>query len=328
MSVTGQRATIAAVGTIRRSIGHRRWMWAFASALAIWIATFSVAGRGTFSTLTDAGAVAAYLVIVGLGQMFVITAGNGNIDLSIPYVMTLAGFLGAGAMNGADKNLPLGIAVAAACGVTAGALNVLAIQLLQIPPIVATLAVGFIIYSFAEVRAHRSALPSPSLTSFTSATIAGIPVLALICIGLAIVAGLLLQRTPYGRSLQAIGQSLRAAHLTGVRVRRTVAAAYILSGLLAGLSGLLLTAYSGGASLDIATPYQLDSIAVVVLGGSLIAGGLSNVPGIWGAALFLTLVVTLLNVLHLSAAWQDIIEGLLIIAVLTIGGESARRALS
>lgn len=302
-------------------LGERwRWLWAFAGAIAVWIVTFSVAGRGAFSTLTAAATVATYLVIVGLGQMFVITAGNGNIDLSIPYVMTLAGFLGAGVMDGKDGRLALGVLAALACGLVAGALNAASIQVLRIPPIVATLAIGFVLDTIAQVRAHHSALPSPSLTHFTSAHVIGLPVLALICIGVALVAAVVLHYTPYGRSLQATGQRIRAAHLTGVRVRATVLGAYLISGLLAGLAGILLTAYSGGAALDIATPYQLGSIAVVVLGGSLIAGGLSNVPGVWGAALFLTLLVTMLNVLHLSAAWQNIIEGVLIIAVLTISG--------
>jgi ribose transport system permease protein len=327
MSTRTQRG--AGAGTLRAAIERWRWIWVFSAAIAVWIATFSVAGRGTFSTLTAAATVAAYLIIVGLGQMFVITTGNGNIDLSIPYVMTLAGFIGSDVMNGKNANIFLGLVVALGCGVIAGALNVLSIHLLQIPPIVATLAVGFVLDSAAEVLAHQSALPSPSLTHFTSATVVGgVPLLALICIVISIAGALLLHRTRYGRSIQASGQSIRAAHLAGLHVRRAVAYAYLLSGFLAGLSGILLTAYSGGAALDIATPYQLESIAVVVLGGSLIAGGLSNVTGIWGAALFLTLLVTLLNVLHLSAAWQDIIEGLLIIAVLAVGGGRLKRALA
>lgn len=325
MTMENQRG--AAVSTLRVAVERWRWIWVFSAAIVVWITTFSVAGRGTFSTLTAAATVAAYLVIVGLGQMFVITTGNGNIDLSIPYVMTLAGFIGSDVMNGKNANIALGILAALGCGAVAGVLNVLSIDLLQIPPIVATLAVGFILDSPAEVLAHRSALPSPSLTHFTSTSVAGIPLLALICIGITIIAALLLHRTRYGRSIQASGQSIRAANLAGVHVRRAVAYAYLLSGLLAGLSGILLTAYSGGAALDIATPYQLESIAVVVLGGSLISGGLSNVTGIWGTALFLTLLATLLNVLHLSAAWQDIIEGLLIIGVLAIGGERLRRVL-
>lgn len=315
----------------QRSVGRLlerwRWIWAFLGTLVVWIVTFAVAGHGAFPTLTAAGEVGVFLALVGIGQLFVITAGNGNIDLSIAYVMTLSGFVADVVMNGHNGGpMWLGIGAGLVCGVAAAVCNMIAILLLRMPPIVATLAVGFLADSAAEVLAHSgTAGPSPALTAFTSQNVIGLPLLALCGIALAIVAAVVLHRTVYGRSLQAVGQRLRAAELAGIRVDAVVAGSYLISGVLAALGGVLLAAYSGGAALDIATQYQLGSIAVVVLGGSLILGGLSNVSGVWGAALFLTLLVTMLNVLHLSAAWQDILEGALIIAVLSIAGGGRRQ---
>ena len=295
------------------------WIWSFVAAFAAWLVTFGIAHRGAYATLTAAAIVAVFLVIVGIGQMFVITSGNGNIDLSIPYVMTLSAFVSAGVMQGHDRRLWLGVAAGLLCGLVVAIANVVLIRALRIPAIIATLAVGFIVQSAALVRSQGfSADPSPSLVGFTSLRVAGLPVMALVFIAVAALAALVLQRSVFGRAVQAVGQTPRAAWLVGIHVACTVTIAYLISGLLAGLAGLLLSAYSGGASLDIAGPYLLGSIAVVVLGGSLIAGGKSNVAGIWGAAMFLTLLVTMLNVANLSAAWQDIIEGLIIIGELVV----------
>lgn len=311
------------VARLRRFAFDHAWVWAFVAAAIVWVATYIEASRGFFGTLTSAAQVASFLVVVGIGQMFVITAGNGNIDLSVPGTMTVAGYFGVGVMNGHDGGLVPGLLVALLVGVAIAAANVAAILVLRIPPIVATLAVGFVVQSVAFVKSNSfTANPSPALSSFVNDKVAGIPLVALLAIALAAVAALVLDRTVYGRSVQAIGQSLRAARLSDVRVNRTLAVTYLICGVLAALAGVLLAADSGGVQLDIATPYLLNSIAVVVLGGSLIVGGKSNLPGIWGAALFLTMLVTLLTLLNVSAAWQNVIKGVLIIAVLSFAGRA------
>lgn len=316
----------AALGrTVRDGLRERPWAWSFAAAAVVWVVTYLETSRGLLGNLTGASLVASFLVLVGIGQLFVITTGNGNIDLSIPNAMTLAGYYALTVMDGRDDMLLAGLAVGLLVGLVVGVANVIAIFLLQIPPIVGTLAVGFIVQSASFVKSNSfSADPSPALSAFVHASVLGVPVLALTAVAVALLAGLLLKRTVYGRAVQAVGQSLRAAHLSGVRVRRTVALAYLLSGVLAGLAGVLLAADSGGVQLDIATPYLLNSIAVVVLGGSLIAGGRSFVSGVWGAALLLTLLLTLLTVLNIPVATQNVIKGLLIVAVLSLAGGKAR----
>src|SRR5919204_4141910 len=92
------------------------WIWSFGAAFAAWVVTFGLAHRGAYETLTAAAIVGVFLVIVGIGQMFVITSGNGNIDLSIPYVMTLSAFVSAGVMQGHDSRLWLGVAAGVVWG--------------------------------------------------------------------------------------------------------------------------------------------------------------------------------------------------------------------
>jgi ribose transport system permease protein len=141
-----------------------------------------------------------------------------------------------------------------------------------------------------------------------------------------VVAGVILTRTIYGRSVLAIGQNIRAAWLAGVHVGWVRFATYVLCGALGGLNGALLAGYFRGASVDIGNEYLLTSIAVVVIGGTSVAGGKANVPGLWGAALFLVLLLTMLNTFGVSAGVRLLTTGLIIISVILIaGGEKASR---
>jgi len=294
---------------------------AFIGAGAVWIATWLIAGHGFVGTLTSGVAVATFLVIVGIGQLFVITSGNGGIDLSVPYVMTLSAYLSSQAMAGQDSRLIAGIAVAVLIGVAAGLVSALLIELVGIPPLVGTLAVGFIIQSAILVNSGSvsgaSGVPSPALDSFVSAKWGPVPVFGLFGIAVIAVFTVVLRASSYGRKVEAVGQSPTAARLAGINVHRVRAGAYVISGVAAALGGMFLVAYAGGASIGMGTPYLLSSIAVVVLGGSLIVGGRSTVPGVWAAAVLLTILITLVNVAKISGGMEYIVEGALIILALS-----------
>jgi ribose transport system permease protein len=188
---------------------------------------------------------------------------------------------------------------------------------LRIPPIIATLSSSFIFQS-AAIWWNRGlrVKPPEALADFTTAKIAGVPVIALCVIVLAVLGHVLLTRTIYGRGVVAIGQNMRAAHLAGVKVERIRAATYIMCATLAGLCGYLLAAFSGGAALNMGEEYLLSSIAVVVIGGTSVAGGFANVPGLWGASLFLFLLVTMLNTFGAGAGVRLVLTGLIIIGVI------------
>ena len=304
------------------------WLWAWAGALAVWLATAAfTGGKGSGEVLTAALTFGAFFVIVALGQMFVITLGPGNVDLSIPACMTLAGTVSMKTMDGASGMIPLGLALALAIGAGVGAVNYALIRLLRIPPIIATLSSSFIIQSAAIWwnRGLRVKPPEP-LAEFTTTRIAGLPVIALCVIGLAVVGHIVLTRTVYGRGVVAIGQNMRAAHLAGVPVQRIRAATYVLCATLAGLCGFLLAGFSGGAALNMGEEYLLSSIAVVVIGGTSVAGGFANVPGLWGAALFLFLLVTMLNTFGAGAGVRMVLTGLIIIGVIVAASGGKTRS--
>ena len=313
---------MARLGTIL----EKPWLWAFIGAFVVWIATAAFTrGMGAGEVLTAAFTFAVFFVIVGIGQMFVITLGPGNVDLSVPATITLAGAVSTKLMDSQDAMLLLGFLAAMGVGLGVGVLNYSLIRILRIPPIIATLSAAFIIQSMAIAYGRGLRIKPPEmLADFTTARIAGMPVLAISVIGLAIVMSVVLNRTVYGRSVIAIGQNRRAARLSGIDVERTRFATYAMCALFASLCGFLLSGFSGGASLNMGEEYLLASIAVVVIGGTSVAGGFSNVPGLWGAALFMFLLVTMLNTFGLGAGVRLVLTGAIIIAVIAAASGKPR----
>ncbi len=315
---TGRRAAPAAW------IAAHPWVWSFGAALVAWVAISLIARQGLLGTLTSTFGLVPFLVLTGIGQLMVITLGNGNIDLSVPNVVTLAAYLSTGIMNGGTGSTLLGFVVPFAAALAVAAVNVGLVLGLRVPPIVATLAVGLVLQSTVLVyTTGLQASVDPGLVAFTRARVLGLSVLGLLCVLVAVVAGFVLFRTSYGRAVQAVGQNLHAARLAGIPVGRVVAASYAVSALLAALTGILLGAFST-PNLDLGQPYLLNSIAIVVLGGSLISCGRSTVTGVWGAALFFVLLLTLLEVLGVGVALQNVVKGALIILVLVLIGADRR----
>ena len=294
------------------------WIWAWIAAIAVFLVTIAATAGASAGGLAQATLTfAAFSVIVGLGQMFVITLGPGNIDLSIPATMTLAGTLSLKFMDTADGLILQGVVIALGIGAGVGVLNYLLIKALRIPPIIATLAMSFIVQSTA-IWSNRGlrVKPPPILADFSTGMTWGVPNVALLALALTLAAWVVLNRAAFGRRVTAIGQSLPAARRAGIAVDGVRLATYVLCATLAGLCGFLLSCFSGGAALNMGAEYLLISIAVVVIGGSSVAGGNSNVPGIWGAALFLFLVVSMLNTYGFGAGPRLILTGAIIIAVI------------
>ncbi|WP_336510167.1 ABC transporter permease [Ruegeria lacuscaerulensis] len=302
-----------------RILFSKPWIWAFVAAALTFAATSLVAGSGAGSLFYAALTFAAFSAIVGIGQMLVITLGPGNVDLSIPASMTLSATLALKFMDSETALIVPGLLVAIGVGIGCGLVNFALILLLRIPPIIATLSASFLYQSLAiwSNRGLRIKPPEP-LADFATGGALGIPNVAVIGILLAICAWVLLERSIAGRWISAIGQNLRAARLSGVPVNAVRFGVYVNSAVCAALAGFLLASFSGGANLNMGTEYMLMSIAVVVIGGSSIGGGNSNVPGIWGAALFMFLIVSMLNSYGLGAGVRLILTGLVIVGVVAL----------
>lgn len=308
--------------TMQRLLVAKPWIWSFAATAIVWVITVLFTGGASSFGLSQAALTfAAFSVIVGIGQMFVITLGPGNIDLSVPATMTLSGTLALKLMDVQDGMIVVGLLASVGIGLVVGLGNYILIRLLRIPPIIATLSMSFIVQSVA-IWSNRGLRikPPETLAEFATSGLLGIPNVALVALILSAVAWVLLEKSIYGRWISAIGQSTFAARMTGIPVDGTRLVTYMLCAVLASVCGYLLASFSGGAALNMGSEYLLMSIAVVVIGGTAVAGGNSNIPGIWGASLFMFLVVSMLNTYGFGAGVRLILTGTIIIAVILLAG--------
>ena len=303
-----------------KKLFEQPWIWALLGVVVLWI-LLSVGGRQVnLNNLSGIVASAALLCVVAIGQMLVVTTGNGAVDLSIPSVMTLSAFMATSVTGGYDGRLALGLVIVAALGAGVGWVNALIVNRLRIPPIIATLAVGYILTTATLIfnRGFTTYAVSPLLAYVASARVFGIPIILLLTLVLTCATSWLLHTTVYGRNLSAVGQNRRAAHFAGIQVEATTRTAYVLSGLLAALGGVLLSGRVSGAFLEMGTPYLLQSVGAVVVGGSSILGGRGNAFGTLLGSIFLVMIVTTMQVLRVAGGSQDIVEGMLIILVLAV----------
>lgn len=310
----------------RFSLARSPWLFGFIGAAGLFVATVIVAhGHGAAATFHTALAFAVFSVLVAISQMLVITSGPGNIDLSVPSVLTLAAYVSMGVMQGSNGMLPLGFLAACAIGLAAGAFNYATILFLRLPPIIATLASSFIFQSLAMNAGGDATIKPPALlANATVASIGPVSILALVLIAVTAGLAVALRRSLFGRRLLATGQSEAAARFAGVPVRAIRLAAYAGAGLFAGLAGFFLSGFTGGAALNMGDTYLMESIAVVVLGGTSVAGGQANAIGIWGSALFFNLLTIMLNTFRTPIGFRYVLTGLIIIGIVTIATRPIR----
>jgi ribose transport system permease protein len=312
---------------LRRLAARHRWIWAALGVLILWAVLSGLTQRVSLHALTGVAASAAFLLIAALGQMVVVTTGRGNIDLSIPSVITLSAFATVTVSGGQDANVPLALAAVVALALLTGSLNAALVVLLRIPAIIATLATGYMLATVTLLvnRQVKSSGTAETLAWLATGRVGGVPVVALLAVAATVVATWALSRLAYGWQLSATGQSWGAARLAGVPVGRTTALAFLVSALLAGVTGMLLSAYAGGAFLEMGTPYLLQTVGAVVLGGTLIAGGAAVPVGTLFGALLLVLIVATMQIAGLPLGAQDIVQGVVIIMVLALAGPRSAR---
>ncbi|OSQ39931.1 ABC transporter permease [Thalassospira mesophila] len=312
------------------ALSRKAWIWAYLAAGATYVAAILAGsgggGGGIWSLLYVAFTFASFAVMVGIGQMFVVTLGPGNVDLSIPATMTLAGTVALKFMASDGALVVPGLLIAIGVGLACGLFNFGLILLMRIPPIIATLSSSFLFQSLA-IWSNRGLRikPPQSLADFATGGTVGIPNAALVALLVSVLAWVILEKAIVGRWILATGQNKRAARLGGVPVNAVHFGVYVGCAVLAGLTGFMLASFSGGANLNMGTEYMLMSIAVVVIGGSSIAGGNSNVPGIWAAALFMFLLVSMLNSYGLGAGVRLILTGLIIVSVVALASKKRGR---
>lgn len=311
---------------IKKYIKENSWIWTAVGAFLLWFVMGISSGRLSMESFLSNAYIVAFLAILALGQMLVVTSGRGAIDLSIPGVLTLMAFISMSVINGENKNVPLAIFIIVALGALIGFLNSLMVIYLKIPAIIATMAMNYILTTAALLINKNFSIfaIAPVIKNLVTARVFGVQLMIYLIILLGVGFWFLLNRTSYGKSLLALGQNQEAARLAGIKVIRVEMLTYVFSGVLAAFGGMLISARVGGALLGMGDAYTLETVASIVVGGTLISGGKANVPGTLVGCLFLGLIVTAMQIMGFSVGAQNIAKGALIIIVLLLSSGKAK----
>ncbi|XUL88254.1 ABC transporter permease/substrate-binding protein [Streptomyces galilaeus] len=265
----------------------------------------------TTDNLLNVGVQAAVTAILAFGVTFVIV--SAGIDLSVGSVAALSATVLAWSATQHGVPVVLAVVLAIATGIAAGLVNGFLIAYGKLPPFIATLAMLSVARGLSLVISQGSPIAFPDSVSHLGDTLGGwlpVPVLVMIVMGL--IAAFILGRTYIGRSMYAIGGNEEAARLSGLRVSKQKLAIYALSGVFAAAAGIVLASRLSSAQPQAADGYELDAIAAVVIGGASLAGGTGKASGTLIGALILAVLRNGLNLLSVSAFWQQVVIGVVI----------------
>jgi ribose transport system permease protein len=283
------------------------------SALVVLVVAMSLLSGDFLTTqnLLNVGVQASVTAILAFGVTFVIV--SAGIDLSVGSVAALSATVLA--WMATSQGVPVWIAVilAVATGIACGLVSGALVSYGKLPPFIATLAMLSIGRGLSLVISQGSPIAFPDSVSVLGDTLGGwLPVPVLVMVAMGLVTALVLGRTYIGRSMYAIGGNEEAARLSGLRVKRQKLVIYALSGLFAAVAGIVLASRLVSAQPQAAQGYELDAIAAVVIGGASLAGGVGKASGTLIGALILAVLRNGLNLLSVSAFWQQVVIGVVI----------------
>ena len=266
---------------------------------------------------------AAFLGIAAIGQTFVIL--YGGIDLSIGAVLSMANLMSAQMMNSNDSNVLISFIFVLLMGIVVGIFNGVGTHYFRIPSLVMTLGTSGILSGAALLYSNGApkGATAPFIEFVSTGRIGGvIPVIIVIWIVLAAIAIISLRYTVFGRSLYILGTNATVARYSGLKISLLTISIYTISSVMAAITGFLLVGYTGTSFLNIGTPYTLNTIAAVVVGGTLITGGSGSYLGTIMGAIIMTIIYGLVTIIHLPESGRLIIQGLIIILLVLIYGRN------
>jgi ribose transport system permease protein len=259
------------------------------------------------------------LGIVAVGQTFAILAGS--IDLSVANLISVAAVLASFIMQGRSEMMLPAVAAVLAVSATVGVVNGALISRLQVNPLIATLGVGLVLQGLlsASFTNFAGSVP-PEFQALAYGALGPAPYSVIGLFVLALLASLLLRATKFGAHLYAVGGNAEGARLAGIRTDLVTIGAHVLCSLCAGMTGLYLASRlrSGAPWIGRDGVYDLESIAVVVIGGTLLAGGRGSVWGTLAGVLLFAVLDASFNMLSVSAYPKLVLRGAIVIAAVAV----------
>lgn len=298
--------------TAGRTIGHFILNnGALVGLLVLVLALFIATPRFlTVPNLINVGVQAAVVAILAFGMTFVIVAGG--IDLSVGSLAALGAMVSA--ITFSQVGLPgwLTLLAGLLIGLAAGAVSGLGIAYGKLPAFIGTLAMMSIARGITLVLSDGTPVKTAPAVNALGGDVAFLPVPILMMALAGVLCWFVLNRTVLGRSMYAIGGNTEAARLSGLPVRKVLVTVYALSGLFAGLAGMVLAGRLSSAQPQAGVSYELDAIAACVIGGASLAGGSGRASGTLIGAILLAVIRNGLNILNVSSFWQQVVIGLVI----------------
>jgi ribose/xylose/arabinose/galactoside ABC-type transport system permease subunit len=311
-------AVVRKKGLVRRFFGIREIGAVIPLVIIFAAAAVSNPAFISLPNLLNMLRAASYLSIVGIGMTFVL-CGQG-LDLSVGSQVGLSGIMLGMLMVWWQVPIWAAILVTLAVSVAAGALNGLMITALRIPPFIATLAT---FYSYRGILAGITKAapigPMPKeFRAFGQSTFLGVASVIWFTVLLALVATFILRKTKYGRYTLAMGGNIESTRLAGVNTRKLTFSLYVLSGVLACVTGIFFNARFASVQTSTGTGMELQAIAACIIGGVSLFGGSGSILGTLIGCLFLTVLENGMIMAHISGYWQQSVVGLIIIIAIVI----------
>ncbi|HIY65500.1 MAG TPA: ABC transporter permease [Candidatus Agrococcus pullicola] len=289
--------------------------------LALSAILVSTVGRNLLSpgNIRDILTGMSVLGFVAIGQTLVIL--GGSLDLSVPYVVSLTSLIAAETMNGRTGMIVPGVLLALGVASLIGLANGAVVTFLRVHGFIATLGVGLILKGYLDTTYKGTAGQVPwEFQLFGATGIGPVPISTIVMLACAGFVGFLLARSKFGHHLFAVGGNAEVARLSGVRTRRPLIWAHVAGSFFAGIAGLLLASRLGVGSptVGVQGSYDLLSIAAVVLGGTLLAGGRGSIWGTIGGVAIFAVLDNLMSVMQVNPFFKDMVRGAVIILAVAV----------
>lgn len=319
LTTAGARAPLS-LSSDARSLAYRL------AALGVLCALLAIASDAFLTTgnLINVLRQASLLFLLASGLTLVIL--TGGLDLSVGANVAMSACLAASVIKATGSPL-LGVGVGLGCGTLIGLANGLLVAKLRIPPFIATYGMLWVLHGLTYWFMAGETIHGfpPAFRAIGSGYLWGVPIpvflmLAFLFVGIAVA-----QKTTFGQEIYAIGANPVAARLSGVPVGRRLILVYVISGAMAGLASLVFLARLNSAEGDIGEALTLPAIAAVLIGGTSLFGGVGRVSGTLIGAIILTLVLNGMNLLTISANWQPLVTGVIVVLAVFFDTLSRRR---
>jgi ribose transport system permease protein len=276
---------------------------------------------------TTAANKGVILALVAMAQTFPVL--TGGLDLSVGMIFILTSCIASHLVTGGPLEIALGILIVLGAGVVAGAINGAIVVYGRLQPIITTLATGAIQYGLALLlRPVPGGNVDPALAdALTYSLFETVPTSLVVLLAVIVLIWIPFRLSETGRACYAVGSSEAAAYMSGVAIDSARLSAYVLSGLVAAIAGLMLSfvTLSGEASAPIGGTYTLNSIAAVVIGGTSLFGGAGGAIGSVFGAFVLRTIEDLLFVFDLPPLWQPLFQGVVLLVAVSLGAARVLR---